>query len=181
MEKEKIISSETSASPFFSLKVGDTVTAYDAYSRDCAAHRVKIESIEYNKENATPENPKGMTCYGTDLDEDQWGDDYVTVVTHANFIQRFKTVELDNELPVTVYDITNEDYYKTPRITYLDGLEEECWNLFKEYAEMVGAAVDEKDEDNFGPSYCIAKEIQEKIIEMVEDVFGVPFPMSKEG
>ena len=96
---------------FLLLQVGDLVTAYDPHSRDCEVHRVKIESIEYDKENIAPENPEGMTCYGRDLDEEKWGDDYVTVVTHANFIQKFRIVELDNDLPVVVYDITDEEYY----------------------------------------------------------------------
>ena len=59
--------------------------------------------------------------------------------------------------------------------------EEECWELFKQYAEMVGAVIEEEDENDCGPSYEIAKTIQEKIIKMVEETFGVPFPMSKDG
>lgn len=92
-----------------------------------------------------------------------------------------RIIELSNELPVTIKDVTEENFYKNPRITYLDALEEECWSLFKEYASMVGAEIDEDDEDEFGPDYDIAKTIQENIISIVEDVFGVPFPTSKEG
>ena len=92
-----------------------------------------------------------------------------------------RVVELSNELPVTVTDITDTESYQNPRITYLDYHEEECWRLFKEYAALVGAEVDEDDEDCFGPDYDIAKTISEKIIEMVEEVFGVPFPVSKNG
>ena len=48
--------------------------------------KIAIESIEYDKENVTEDNPDGMICYGTDLEEEAWGDDYITVVTINNFI-----------------------------------------------------------------------------------------------
>ncbi len=71
---------------FFDIEVGDVVIAYDEYSHDYNEHIVKIESIEYDKENVTDTNLSGMTCYGIDLEEEKWGDDYITVITEGNFV-----------------------------------------------------------------------------------------------
>ena len=75
----------------------------------------------------------------------------------------------------TVSYVKHLDSYKNPRITYLDDVEDECWNLFKCYAEMVGVKFGD------GIDYTIAKEISEKIISLVERTFGVDFPLSKGG
>ena len=72
---------------FKDIKVGDVVIAYDEHSsHDYNEHIIKIDSIEYDKENVTENNPDGMICYGTDLEEEEWGDDYITVVTVGNFV-----------------------------------------------------------------------------------------------
>ena len=71
---------------FKDIKVGDIVIAYDEYSHDYNEHTIQIDSIEYDKENVTEDNPDGMICYGTDLEEEEWGDDYITVVTIGNFV-----------------------------------------------------------------------------------------------
>ena len=74
---------------FLNIKVGDVVIVYDEYSsHDYNEHIIKVESIEYDKENITETNPNGMVCYGTDLEEEEWGDDYITVVTEVNFIKK---------------------------------------------------------------------------------------------
>lgn len=70
---------------FKDIKVGDIVIVYDEYSHDYNEHIIEVESIEYDKENVTEDNPDGMVCYGTDLEE-EWGDDYTTVVTVRNFV-----------------------------------------------------------------------------------------------
>ena len=92
-----------------------------------------------------------------------------------------KTVELENGMMVPVEDVSEEDSYKNPRITYLDEPEDKCWELFKEYAEMVGARFPKDEDGKYGPDFDIAKQISERIIDLVEEVFGVPFPLSKEG
>lgn len=71
---------------FKDIKVGDIVIIYDEYSHDYNEHIIEVESIEYDKENVTEDNPDGMICYGTDLEEEEWGDDYITVVTVGNFV-----------------------------------------------------------------------------------------------
>lgn len=71
---------------FKDIEVGDIVIAYDEYSHDYNEHIIKIDSIEYDKENVTENNPAGMICYGTDLEEEEWGDDFITVVTAGNFV-----------------------------------------------------------------------------------------------
>ena len=68
------------------IKVGDIVTVFDEYAHDYLVHRIKIENIEYDEENITEDNPQGMVCYGTDMEEEEWGDDYLTVATVLNFI-----------------------------------------------------------------------------------------------
>lgn len=70
---------------FLDIKVGDKVIVFDEYSHDYAEHILEVNSIEYNSEWATETNPKGMHCYGTDLEEEEWGDDYVTQVHEGNF------------------------------------------------------------------------------------------------
>lgn len=70
---------------FLDIKVGDTVVVYDEYSHDYNEHILRVDSIEYDDEWITDTNPKGMHCYGTDLEEEEWGDDYITQVTEGNF------------------------------------------------------------------------------------------------
>ena len=72
---------------FKDIKVGDIVVVYDEYSHDYNEHILKVKSIEYEKEYVTEYNPNGMICYGTDLEEEEWGDDYITVVTESNFVR----------------------------------------------------------------------------------------------
>ncbi len=84
--------------------------------------------------------------------------------------------EIDtDEVEFEVKDITKDKSYTNPRITYLDEIEYECWDLFKAYASYVGVEFGE------GIDYSIAKELSAKFMSVVERVFGIPFPMSKEG
>ena len=71
---------------FKDIKVGDIVVAFDEYSHDYNEHIIKIDSIEYDKEYITKTNSNGMICYGTDLEEEKWGDDYITFVHEGNFV-----------------------------------------------------------------------------------------------
>lgn len=70
---------------FVDIKVGDSVICYDEYGHDYVEHELIITSVEYDKEYATTSNPDGMVCYGDDVDEKEFGDDYLTVVTESNF------------------------------------------------------------------------------------------------
>ena len=72
---------------FKDIKVGDIVVVYDEYSHDYNEHIIKVNSIEYEKEYITKDNSKGMICYGTDLEEEELGYDYITVVTESNFVR----------------------------------------------------------------------------------------------
>ena len=77
---------------FLDIKEGDIVIAFDDYKHDYDEHILRIDSIEYDECWITETNPKGMVCYGTDLEEDEWGDDYITEVHEGNFV-RFKKEE----------------------------------------------------------------------------------------
>ena len=70
---------------FLDIKVGDKVVVWDEYSHDYVEHILKVDSIEYHKDWITETNPKGMHCFGTDLEEEVWGDDYITQVNEGNF------------------------------------------------------------------------------------------------
>lgn len=72
---------------FLSVQVGDTIVCVDEYDRDCNHHLMLVQYIECDTENATETNPRGVTLYGVDLEEDEWGDDYVTRVTETAFIE----------------------------------------------------------------------------------------------
>lgn len=87
IDKEKSISLKINEENFIDIKVGDIVIVYDDVSHDYVEHKLRIDSIEYNDENKTKSNPKGMICYGTDLDEEYFGDDYISIVTENNFIR----------------------------------------------------------------------------------------------
>ena len=78
---------------FKDIKVGDIVIVYNEYSHDYEEHKIKIDSIEYNKEYINKKyNPKGMRFYGIDLSlwdreiQDYINDDYISVVTEENFV-----------------------------------------------------------------------------------------------
>ena len=72
---------------FLDIKIGDKVIVFDEYSHDYYQHILQVDSLEYdNKEWATESNPLGMHCYGTDLEEEEWGDDYITQVHEGNFV-----------------------------------------------------------------------------------------------
>ena len=81
---------------FFDIDVGDKVVVYDEYSHDYIEHVIKVNAIEYDDCNATETNPKGMACYGKDLDwwdeelQDYVDDNYITIVTEGNFIRFYK-------------------------------------------------------------------------------------------
>lgn len=48
-----------------------------------------MHDVEY----VTDSNPEGIVCYGEDLTHDEYGDDYITIVTEANLIGKLKKTE----------------------------------------------------------------------------------------
>lgn len=70
--------------------------------------------------------------------------------------------------------ITDTLRYKNPPTGYLDYVENECWRLFKLYAEFVGAEIGD------GIDFSIVKELSEKFMAMVEKTFGIAFPVRKQ-
>lgn len=73
-------------------------------------------------------------------------------------------------------NITASPSYQNPEMTYLDELEDSCWRLFCDYCTLVGIKFDDPDDIDFS----IAKAIQEKIIEEIEKISNIPFPVSKD-
>lgn len=69
--------------------------------------------------------------------------------------------------------IDANDTVTDPSMTYLDEVEDDCWNIFRKYASFVGVQFDEDSDIDFS----IAKEISEKIIELVEQKFDTKFPI----
>ena len=80
---------------------------------------------------------------------------------------------IDGEVEFEIKDITDDERYKNPPENYLDYVESECWNLFKQYSEFVGVKFGD------GIDFQISKEISEKIMSTVERTFGIEFPISK--
>lgn len=80
---------------------------------------------------------------------------------------------IDSEVEFEIKDITDDERYINPPENYLDYVEGECWNLFKQYAEFVGVKFGD------GIDFQIAKEVSEKIMATVERTFGIEFPISK--
>lgn len=75
----------------------------------------------------------------------------------------------------TLADVTNESWYKNPPMTLYDELEYDCWNLLCDYAELLGLHLD-RDEIDFN----LAKGVQENIMETLEELVGIKFPVYKE-
>ena len=78
---------------FLDIKIGDKVIVYDECSHDYTEHILKVDSIEYHDDWITETNPKGIHCFGTDLQEDEYGDDYITQIHEGNFCRIVKERE----------------------------------------------------------------------------------------
>jgi hypothetical protein len=75
---------------FLDIHIGDKVIAFDEYSHDYVEHILRIDSIENDESYITDTNPNGVVFYGTDLEEEEWGDDYITFVHEGNFVRIIK-------------------------------------------------------------------------------------------
>ena len=75
---------------FLDIHIGDKVIAFDEYSHDYTEHILQIDSIENDEAYITDTNPNGAIFYGTDLEAEEWGDDYITFVHEGNFVKIVK-------------------------------------------------------------------------------------------
>ncbi len=104
---------------FLDIHIGDKVIVFDEYSRDYIEHILRIDSMENDEAYITDTNPNGVAFYGTDLEEEEWSDDYITFVHEGNFVGIIKedtktmkihtltitkeTQELNAEVTTTLY------------------------------------------------------------------------------
>lgn len=70
-----------------------------------------------------------------------------------------------------ITDVTQERFYQEPDIGLYDGLEESCYELVCDFAELIGVNLDRDEVD-----YRLANHIRDVIVEMLEKDFGIPFP-----
>lgn len=98
---------------------------------------------------------------------------YVNEILYTDLKPLVLPVTADIDCEATITYVKHLDKYKYPSGSYFDNAEEECWRLFKQYAECVGVSFGD------GIDFSITKEISEKIISMVEETFGVEFPKKK--
>lgn len=111
---------------FLDIQVGDKVIVWDEYSHDYNEHILKVDSIEYHEDWITETNPKGMHCFGTDLQEDEWGDDYITQVHEGNFcriVEERKTMWVCDHCLAAIE--SREGNQATMR-HYVDGVDSIC-------------------------------------------------------
>ena len=78
---------------FLDIEIGDIVVVYDEYAHGFVKHILKVDSVEYHEDWITETNPKGMHFFGTDLQEEEWGDDYITQIHEGNFFKFVKERE----------------------------------------------------------------------------------------
>lgn len=74
-----------------------------------------------------------------------------------------------------ITDVTNEDFYKNPRMELYDGLEQDCFELVCDFAELIGVKLDKEE-----PDFYLANHIRDTIINLLEKEFGIPFPVHGE-
>lgn len=71
---------------FQDLAIGDIAVVTDEYAHDYTEHSIVIKSVEHDKDCVTSENPNGLVYYGNDVDETEFGDDYITRVGEENYL-----------------------------------------------------------------------------------------------
>ena len=98
---------------------------------------------------------------------------YVNEILYTDLEPLALPVTADIDCEATITYVKHLDKYKYPSSSYFDNAEEECWRLFKLYAECVGVKFGD------GIDFSITKEISEKIISMVEETFRTEFPKKK--
>lgn len=150
----------------------------DMFSYELANHEYVItynETDALEALNLTSEEVASNPILSKALQQakhNQWEQD-----TDTNMgAEKPKEFELEPGVIGIIHNVQNEDYYTNPDMTYLDEVEDDCWELFKGYAAMVGVEFDEDSEIDFS----IAKAISEKIIEIVEENFNISFPLRKQ-
>lgn len=72
----------------------------------------------------------------------------------------------------TIRDVTDEHYYKDPRIELYDGLEHDCYKLICGFAQLIGVNLDSNEVD-----YSLANSVRDNIINLLEKQFKMPFPL----
>ena len=74
-----------------------------------------------------------------------------------------------------ITDVTKEDFYKNPKIELYDELEQSCYELVCNFAELIGVKLDREE-----PDFRLANHIRDTVIELLEKEFEIPFPVHDE-
>lgn len=74
-----------------------------------------------------------------------------------------------------ITDVTKEDFYNEPDIGLYDELEQSCYELVCDFAELIGVKLD-RDK----PDFSLANHIRDTVINLLEKEFGIPFPVHGE-
>lgn len=70
-----------------------------------------------------------------------------------------------------ITDVTKEDFYNEPDIGLYDELEQSCYELVCDFAELIGVHLDKGEQD------CrLANMVRDFVGETLEKEFGIPFP-----
>ena len=71
-----------------------------------------------------------------------------------------------------ITDVTDEDFYKKPKIELYDELEQSCYELVCNFAELIGVELDREE-----PDFRLANHIRDTVVELLEEEFKIPFPV----
>lgn len=70
-----------------------------------------------------------------------------------------------------IEDVSNQEWYKNPDITLYDEVEQSAYELFCDFAQLIGVHLVKTE-----PDFYFAKEISSSIMNLLEKEFKVPFP-----
>ena len=76
-----------------------------------------------------------------------------------------------------IEDVTDEEWYKDPKITLYDELEQDTHELICDYVKLIGVHLNKEDCGD----YHLTMKVRDFIIDQLEKEFGISFPVANEG